>query len=305
MPSSLTPTRPHGSDEPPEPTSLEPTSLERPAPPAVRPLLWVVGALLMTVLMATIVAAAMLIAADDGSIETTTVEPAAEVTEAEPVAPATGDAVALGGNAMAVEATPAELAQAFAVAWSTGDWDAVASLSNPAVTETARNWYAEGLAVTVVEPVQDQGGELLVADPASPPAVIFNLRFDGDGMNRSVGALDFGGDAGDSGWPEGGTSNDGPSSAAPTQALVITEPAPGAVFTSGDVVRGVSNADAVEFRLSASSIELATGTAPVVDGTFELEIEFSNTCCIEMTLRVSHADGSSATLMPLSYPEPG
>jgi hypothetical protein len=194
VPASLTPTRPHGADDPADPTDIE----VRNSPPPVRPLRWLVGALLMTIVAAAVLSAAMVLAASTDPAQTT-VRPADDGTETAPALP-------------------------------------------------------------------DEAG---VNSAAIPPA----------------------GDPADVAPPSAGQ-------------LTIDEPAVGAVFRSGDVIRGTSTSDTVAFRLSAAGIEFVTGTIPVVDGSFDAELEFTNTCCIEMSLRVSHPDNSSAVVIPLAYPEP-
>lgn len=94
-----------------------------------------------------------------------------------------------------VERGTAGLVADFAQAWSDGDWETLVQLSDQAVAQTAREWHVDGLQVTVVAPLSDTGGTLLVSDPAGGNALIFAITVTDDPGLR-VTDLVFNGDAG-------------------------------------------------------------------------------------------------------------
>jgi hypothetical protein len=86
--------------------------------------------------------------------------------------------------------------------------------------------------------------------------------------------------------------------------LVVETPGIGDHFSSGSPIRGETSTPTVEYRLKAGEVVLAEGTIDAVDGTFETVVEFTNTCCTEMTLEVTQPNANGATLsIPLDFPE--
>lgn len=91
------------------------------------------------------------------------------------------------------------------------------------------------------------------------------------------------------------------------QELVIASPQVGDVVTSPLIIEGHTTARQLGYRLfGGGDLPLAEGTI-VVDGegTFSTTVEFTNTCCIEMTLEVfdMEPDGGLGVTLPLAYPE--
>lgn len=86
----------------------------------------------------------------------------------------------------------------------------------------------------------------------------------------------------------------------------MNTPLIGVVLPSSSPINGESSSPTVDYVLSAGDIVLAEGTIDVIDREFSATVEFTNTCCIEMTLEVLQPGGSGATqTIPLAYPEPG
>ena len=113
------------------------------------------------------------------------------------------------------------------------------------------------------------------------------------------------------GWPfdvvDGGfTDTTQPGSV--TGLLTVDTPLPGELFPSPSVIRGESSSSTVVYQLLTAGGEtvLSEGTVDVIDGEFSAVVEFTNTCCIEMTLEVfqDDADGLAVTV-PVAFPESG
>jgi hypothetical protein len=87
--------------------------------------------------------------------------------------------------------------------------------------------------------------------------------------------------------------------------LTVEIPQVGDVFPSPSVVSGLSSTDTVGYLLTGGGdVVLAEGTIDVVDGEFSSELEFANTCCIEMLLEVYHPGVDGLTVaIPLAFPE--
>ena len=108
-----------------------------------------------------------------------------------------------------------------------------------------------------------------------------------------------------------------PSSTVPSSVeswLTVDTPVPGEVVTSPAVLIGTSSSPQIGYRLYAGGdITLTEGTVesdPQQEGRFEVTIEFTNTCCMEMTLEVFSIDpevgsGPTTVSIPLAYPESG
>lgn len=84
----------------------------------------------------------------------------------------------------------------FVTDWSTGDWTAMGRYADATVVETARRSYVEGMMIEIVGPVSDQGGELLVTDPAGGRASVFVLTLGNQAGIARLDGLAFAGDAG-------------------------------------------------------------------------------------------------------------
>ena len=118
------------------------------------------------------------------------------------------------------------------------------------------------------------------------------------------------GDEFELGWPfevvePAGTATTLPGSV--EALLTVDAPQVGDVFRSPSVISGMSSTDTVGYLLKgAGVVVLAEGTIDVVEGAFSAELEFVNTCCIEMRLEVFHLDegGLSLTVF-VAYPESG
>jgi hypothetical protein len=80
------------------------------------------------------------------------------------------------------------------------------------------------------------------------------------------------------------------------------------VFTADSVLRGQTSSPTVGYRLLAAGDDtvLAEGTVSAINGVFSAEVEFANTCCVEMVLDVFQpsTDGL-ALIIPLTHPESG
>ena len=88
--------------------------------------------------------------------------------------------------------------------------------------------------------------------------------------------------------------------------LTVTSPEIGDVFPSPSNITGESSSPTVSYVLSAGGMVIAEGTIDVIDRKFSTTVEFTNTCCIEMTLEVLQPDDTGSTLViPLASPEPG
>jgi hypothetical protein len=93
-----------------------------------------------------------------------------------------------------------------------------------------------------------------------------------------------------------------------TEAVLIVDiPQVGDVFPSPSAVQGQASSSPVGYRLTGGDdLVLAEGTFDVLDGAFSGEIEFTNTCCIEIRLEVFETvDGGLSVSVPLTYPESG
>lgn len=94
--------------------------------------------------------------------------------------------------------------------------------------------------------------------------------------------------------------------AAVEHELTVGSPEVGNVVTSPLVIEGKSTANQVGYRLFGAGLPLAEGTIiPDADGRFSTTVEFTNTCCIEMTLEVfdMQRNGGVGVSIPLAYPE--
>ena len=118
------------------------------------------------------------------------------------------------------------------------------------------------------------------------------------------------GDEYELGWPfevvePAGTATTLPGSV--EALLTVDAPQVGVVFPSPSVISGQSSTDTVGYLLTGGGdVVLAEGTIDVVDGAFSSELEFVNTCCIEMSLEVFHLDeGGLSLTVPVAYPESG
>ena len=91
------------------------------------------------------------------------------------------------------------------------------------------------------------------------------------------------------------------------QVLVIASPEVGALVTSPLTITGTATASEVGYRVLGAGSLLAEGTlAAGSDGAFSTTMEFTNTCCIELTLEVFDSEPGGLTVsIPLTYPEPG
>ena len=87
--------------------------------------------------------------------------------------------------------------------------------------------------------------------------------------------------------------------------LTVDTPLVGEVFPSPSVISGEASSSTVGYLLSAGGdIVLAEGTIDVIDGKFSAVVEFTNTCCIEMTLEVFQTnEGGLSVTVPVAYPE--
>lgn len=94
--------------------------------------------------------------------------------------------------------------------------------------------------------------------------------------------------------------------AAGEHQLVIAYPNVADIVTSPLTIEGVATASQLGYRLFGGGMPLAEGTI-VVDGEgrFSTTVEFSNTCCIELTLEVfdMQPDAGLGVTIPLAYPE--
>ena len=91
--------------------------------------------------------------------------------------------------------------------------------------------------------------------------------------------------------------------------IEIDAPRVGDVVGGPLVITGTATGPAVAHRLGSDSITFAEGTIePAADGSLAATVEFTNTCCIEMTLTifdpVQDPSGTFAVSIPLAYPEP-
>lgn len=89
--------------------------------------------------------------------------------------------------------------------------------------------------------------------------------------------------------------------------LTVDTPLVGEVFPSSSVISGEASSSTVGYLLSAGGdIVLAEGTIDVIDGEFSAVVEFTNACCIEMTLKVFQTnEGGLSVTVPVAYPESG
>lgn len=88
--------------------------------------------------------------------------------------------------------------------------------------------------------------------------------------------------------------------------LVVVSPQVGDVVTGPLVIEGETTAQQVGYRLFGAGMALAEGTIAVDgEGRFSTRVEFTNTCCIEMTLEVfdTEPDIGLGVSIPLAYPE--
>lgn len=103
------------------------------------------------------------------------------------------------GDIAVQPAEPADTPDAvirFIADWTSGEWTEMGQYADAAVVETARRSYVEGMVVEIVGPVTDQGGELLVTDPAGGRASVFVLTLGNDAGIARLDGLAFAGDAG-------------------------------------------------------------------------------------------------------------
>ena len=90
------------------------------------------------------------------------------------------------------------------------------------------------------------------------------------------------------------------------QVLAVSMPQAGELVTSPLVIEGNTTASQIGYRLFGAGTPLAEGSiVPEPDGAFSQALEFTNTCCIEMTLEVFslHPDDGIGLTIPLTYPE--
>ena len=91
------------------------------------------------------------------------------------------------------------------------------------------------------------------------------------------------------------------------QVLVVASPEIGALVTSPLTISGNVTSGEVGYRvLGAGSLLVEGRLAAGSDGSFSTTVEFTNTCCVELTLEVFDPEpGGLAVSIPLTYPEPG
>ena len=152
--------------------------------------------------------------------------------------------------------------------------------------------------------ITDEGGgrsvRLTVAVEFDTPRGAYNLALRVT-QNGQVSEL---------GWPFEVTEPSGAATTLPPPAAPVLEvetPQVGEEFPSPSVISGLSSADTVGYKLvGAGGLVLAEGIIVVDGGEFRLELEFENTCCIEMLLEVFHLEeGGVSQGIPLAFPEPG
>ncbi len=88
--------------------------------------------------------------------------------------------------------------------------------------------------------------------------------------------------------------------------LVVVSPQPGDVVGSPLLIAGHATAQRLGYRLFAAGSPLIEGTINAdSDGGFSATVEFTNNCCIEMTLEVFdiEPDAGLGVSIPLAYPE--
>lgn len=274
------------TDRPPTPDDVEPGAGSPRSGDAlwrtIRGALIVLGAGIAGILALVILGAVLLGVRDNDSSATSTL--------------GSGPGEPIG--AISPEAGPAvagsDVVDRFADAWEAADWDTVRAVSSDAVAATAREHFVDGLDVAIV----DYTGQIHATDTVGGYLMLFTFSIADSADGYRMTSLDhagFGADGGEQADP-----------ARPVEPAFISvdKPTSGALFTDGDAVRGTSSSDAIEYRLSAGDVVLSAGSAPVTDeGTFDIRIGFTNTCCIEMLLELFHPDGAVATAIPLAYPE--
>jgi hypothetical protein len=157
----------------------------------------------------------------------------------------------------------------------------------------------------------------------APPGVAASMSEAGDGSLWLEVVVDAGtprggyalaldvvqdGEAYEVAWPFDVTEATGVATTEPGSVaalLSVDVPEPGATFPSPSTVRGQASTPTVDYLLvGGADIVLAEGTTDVVDGEFEAEVAFTNTCCVEMRLEVYLPGGSYLTI-PVTYPESG
>lgn len=193
-----------------------------------------------------------------------------------------------------------------------------------------------GLAITV----DIQAGSIFeVAVPATastelsvvsaPPGVSATITDVPDGMIRLVVAVDEDtprgaynlallavrdGDRFELGWPFEVVE---PDAAAPTTGpvattqpsvvdalLVVDTPRPGDLFADPSLISGRTSTEFVGYRLLAGGQPIAQGSLETARGAFDVELGFTNECCVEMLLEVFHLnDNGLMVSIPLTYPE--
>ena len=92
---------------------------------------------------------------------------------------------------------------------------------------------------------------------------------------------------------------------APVEALLVVDsPQPGDVFPSLGLISGRSSTSFIGYRLSAGGQPIAQGSLETANGAFDVQLGFTNDCCIEMLLEVFHVnDDGLLVSIPLTYPE--
>lgn len=86
--------------------------------------------------------------------------------------------------------------------------------------------------------------------------------------------------------------------------LRLDTPRPGNVFPSGSRIVGFSTSPIVAYRLSGGDNIFAEGSIGTVDGRFDTTLDFTNTCCIEISLAVFDPGTGEGFTIPLAFPEP-
>lgn len=156
-----------------------------------------------------------------------------------------------------------------------------------------------GVTASLTEAADGKSVRLALDVDADTPRGAYNvaLRVDKDGKEYELG------------WPfdvveGGGTASTVAGSWA--GLLTVDTPGVGDVFASPSAIAGESSSSTVTYVLSAGDMVLAEGTIDVVDGAYSTLVEFTNTCCIEMTLEVRHpGEGEAILSIPVAYPESG
>ncbi|MDH3539456.1 MAG: hypothetical protein OEP52_05645 [Acidimicrobiia bacterium] len=172
-------------------------------------------------------------------------------------------------------------------------------VSVPMQPDTAIEVVSAPAGVTASISEAADGGALLlsVAVDADTPRGAYNLGLlaTQDGEEHLIG------------WPfdvvdAGSTATTQPGSV--VGLLTLDTPQVDELFPSPSILSGAAPTPTVDYRLTAGGWVLAEGTIDVIDGEFSAVVEFTNSCCVDMTLEVFNDGGLSLTI-PVAYPEAG